>query len=108
LSVETARDWVIIFAGSALFFLFAAAFVFTVLLGLASRSTLGTARDLIKNDVSPMVDNASQTVRQVRGTTAFIGETAVTPIIRVYGIVAGTRKAINVLSGMIARRGRQG
>jgi hypothetical protein len=106
-SLEDWRDIVIIAAGSLLILLFLAALIFTVALGFASRSTLGAARSVIDTEVKPLLDNANQTVVTVRGTTTFVSETAVTPIIRVYGVVAGTRKAISVLSGFVSGRERK-
>jgi hypothetical protein len=107
LGLEDWRDIVIIAAGSLLILLFLAALIFTVALGFASRSTIGAARDVINTEVKPLLDNANQTVVTVRGTTTFVSETAVTPIIRVYGVVAGTRKAIQVLSGFVAGRDKK-
>jgi hypothetical protein len=104
LSLEDWRDIVIIVAGSLLILLFLAALIFTVALGFASRSTLGAARNVIDTGVKPLVENANQTVVTVRGTTTFVSETAVTPIIRIYGVVAGTRKALSVLTGFVAGR----
>ena len=64
-----------IFVGSLFLFL-----VITVVLGLASRALLSTVRSLLKDDLGPLLDSAQQTVQTVRGTTAFMGEKAVSPI----------------------------
>ena len=49
--------------------------------------------------------SARETVQKVQGTASFVGESAASPIIRVYGIVAGTRRAISVLGGFAGRGG---
>ena len=105
LSIETARDWVIVLSGSLSILVFLAMLIFTVILGLAARALLGTVRSLIEEDVSPLLTSARQTVQKVQGTASFVGESAASPIIRVYGIVAGTRRAIAVLSGLAGKGG---
>jgi hypothetical protein len=42
----------------------------------------------------------------VRGTTAFIADTAVSPIIRVYAFVGGVRRGLASLLGLTLRRRR--
>lgn len=105
LSIETTRDWVVVLAGSLLILVFLATLIFTVVLGLAARALLGTIRSLLKDDVSPLVSSARGTVQKVQGTASFVGESAASPIIRVYGMVAGARRAIGVLSSFAGRGG---
>lgn len=107
LSLQEWRDVIIIAAGAMMILVLLAAFIFTVVLGLASRSLLGTVQTLLKGEVTPLLETARQTLQQVRGTTAFIGETAVSPIIRVYGLVAGARRVGGVLSGITGRRNQR-
>ena len=104
MSLDNVRDIVIIVAGSLAVLVLVAVLVVTVVLGLASRALLSTLRSLLKDDLGPLLDSAQQTVRTVRGTTTFIGEKAVSPVIRVYGIVAGARRAVGVVTGVVGRR----
>ena len=104
MSLDNVRDVVIIVAGSLAVLVLVAVLVFTVVLGLASRALLSTVRSVLKNDLGPLLDSAQQTVQTVRGTTTFIGEKAVSPIIRVFGVVAGARRAIGVVTGVVGRR----
>jgi len=46
-------------------------------------------------------------MEEVRSTTAFVSETAVSPIIRVYSILAAIRRAAAVIFGL-SRRGQKG
>jgi hypothetical protein len=46
-------------------------------------------------------------MQQVRGTTTFVSEKAVRPLVRTYGFVAGVRRAFAVLGGLTRRRGRR-
>ena len=108
MSLDNVRDIVIIVAGSLAVLVLVAVLVVTVVLGLASRALLSTLRSLLKDDLGPLLDSAQQTVRTVRGTTTFIGEKAVSPVIRVYGIVAGARRAAGVVTGVVGRRRKDG
>ena len=104
MSLDNVRDVVIIVAGSLAVLVLVAVLIVTVVLGLASRALLGTVRSVLKDDLGPLFESAQQTVQTVRGTTAFIGEKAVSPIIRVYGVFAGARRAIGVVTGVVGRR----
>ncbi len=104
MSLDNTRDIVIIVVGSLTIAVLLAVLIFTVVLGLASRALLGTVRSLLKNDVSPLLESVRQTVHTVRGTTAFVGETAISPIVRVYGVVAGARRMVGVITGITGRR----
>lgn len=104
MSLDNVRDIVIIVAGSLAVLVLLAVLIITVVLGLASRALLSTVRSLLKDDLGPLLDSAQQTVQTVRGTTAFMGEKAVSPIIRVYGIVTGARRAAGVVTGIVGRR----
>ena len=104
MSLDNVRDVVIIVAGSFAVLVLVAVLVFTVVLGLASRALLRTLRSVLKDDLRPLLDSAQQTVQTVRGTTTFIGEKAVSPIIRVFGVVAGARRAVGVVTGVVGRR----
>ena len=104
MSLDNVRDIVIIVAGSFAVLVLVAVLVFAVVLGLASRALLRTLRSVLKDDLGPLLDSAQQTVQTVRGTTTFIGEKAVSPIIRVFGVVAGARRAVGVVTGVVGRR----
>ena len=110
MSLADWRDIIIIVVGSLTILVLVALLIFTVVIGVAARVVLGTLQNLLKTEVTPLVNQLRQTAGRVQGTATFIGETAVSPIIRVYGVVAGTRRAMRVLSGVVARRnpGRKG
>ncbi len=108
LSLQDWRDVIIIAAGSLTILVLLAIFVLTVVLGLAARSLLGAVQGLLKDEVKPLLGSAQQTVQKIHGTTTFLGETTVTPVVRVYGAIAGARRMIGVLSGISGRRKRGG
>lgn len=101
------RDIIIIASGGLMIFLFVLLIVFTFLLGTATRSLLSTIQNMVRTEVSPLLDSARETVQSVRGTTVFVSENAVRPIIRVYGIIAAFRRAFAVLMGFVRRSGRK-
>ena len=107
LDLQDGRDIVIIAAGGLMVLVLLAILVFTIVLGLGARALLGAVRATLRDDVSPLLDSAHQTVRTVRGSAVFVSETAVSPVIRVYGVVAGTRRFLGVLSGVAGRRNRR-
>ena len=102
------RDVVIIAAGSLTILLLLAMFVFTVVLGLAARALLGAVRTLLNEEVTPLLGTAHQTVQKIQGTTTFMSETTVRPVVRAYGVIAGTRRMVAVLTGITGRRGKGG
>lgn len=107
MNLQEGRDVVIIVAGSLTILVLLALLVLTLVLGVAARMLLSALQTLLKEEVTPLLGSARHTVQRVHGTTTFVGETAVAPIIRVYGAVAGTRRAMAVLSGLAGRRRRR-
>lgn len=107
MSLEELRDVIIIAAGALTILVLLAIFVITIVVGLAARTLLRTVQTLLKGEVTPLLDSARQTLDNVRGTTAFIGQTAVSPIIRVYGLYAGAKRMLGVLGGLAGRRNRR-
>ena len=100
LFVETFRDWVIIIMGIAVAAFFFVGLIITIVLGLLLRSLLKKASSLIDDGVKPLLGSAKQTADNMRGTASYIGEAAVTPVVRTYGVVAGVRRAASVLAGL--------
>jgi hypothetical protein len=97
-SLQDVRDVTIIAFTIAGTILFLAAIVVTVVVGVAATSAFRAARGLIDDGVKPMVGN-------VRETVTFVSDTAVAPIIRVYGLISGARRGLGVLSGLTQRGG---
>ncbi len=100
LFVATFRDWVIIFMGIAVAAFFFVALILTIVLGLLARSLLKKTSALLDDSVKPLLGTARQTADNVKGTTAYVSEAAVTPIIKAYGVVAGVRRAAGVIAGL--------
>jgi hypothetical protein len=98
--IETARDISIIFMGVVTATFFTIAIIVMIVLGLLSRSILKKGVGIIDEDVKPLFDSAKQTAETTRGTVTYVSESAVAPIVRTYGVVAGVRRAASVIAGL--------
>jgi hypothetical protein len=72
---------------------------------LLLRALLKKSLSLIDDSVKPLLDSAKSTADNVKGTSTFVSQSAVTPIIKTYGVVAGVRRAAGVLSGLTGAGG---
>ena len=106
LSLQDVRDIIIIAAGSLAILILLALFVTTVVLGIAVRTLLGVIQTLLREEATPLLHSGKETLGRIKGTTTFVSEAAAGPIIRVYGLVAGARRFLGVLSGVAGRRKR--
>jgi hypothetical protein len=106
MSLEELRDLIIVIWGILGIIFLAVALVLGIVVGVAARGLIATVQSLLRDDVQPALRSARQTVDSIRGATSFVADTAVAPVIRVYGIVSGVRRFLSVLSGFRKRRGR--
>jgi hypothetical protein len=105
MSLEELRDLIIVIWGILGIVVLAALLVVTLVVGVSVKGLIGTVQGLIRDDMQPTLRSARQTVDSIRGTTSFVADTAVAPVIRVYGAVTGVRRFLSVLSGFRRRRG---
>jgi len=106
MSLEELRDLIIVVWGILGIVFLLVALVLGIVVGVSARGLIGTVQGLLRDDVQPALRSARQTVDSVRGTTSFVAETAVAPVIRLYGIISGIRRFLSVLSGFGRRRRR--
>lgn len=57
---------------------------------------------MLRENIHPILQSADETVRTVRGTSTFVSDTVVAPVVRVSAFAAGVTEAIRIL----ARRGQ--
>ena len=93
-TVEILRDLSIIFLALSTI----VTQIILVLLLLEVRSLSKMLRD----NIFPILQSADETVRTVRGTSVFVTDNVVTPVVRVSGFIAGVSEALRVIS----RRGQ--
>jgi hypothetical protein len=102
-SLEESRDIVIIVLGVVSATFFFVALVITSAVGLASIGLVNKLRSLIDESVAPALGAVKDAADTVRGTTEFVGRTAVAPVAKAYGTFAGLKKGLSVLSGLKGR-----
>ena len=54
---------------------------------------------LLRDEIQPILESINQTTSTVRGTTTFVSDTVVAPVIKVAGYVSGVRQASRALFG---------
>ena len=53
---------------------------------------------LLREEIKPILDSADEAARTVRGTTTFMSETFVTPMVRASSFVSGIAQALRILT----------
>ena len=59
--------------------------------------------NLLQNEIKPILDSTNETVSNLRGTTAFLGDHLVGPVIKLNEYLAGLSEALGVF-GLIRRK----
>jgi hypothetical protein len=54
---------------------------------------------LLRDEIKPILSSANRTARTMRGTTEFLSDSVVKPVIAAKGYAAGAREAIRLLTG---------
>jgi ABC-type spermidine/putrescine transport system permease subunit II len=52
---------------------------------------------LLQNEVRPLLEASNETLRTVRGTTTFLSENMVRPVVRLSGAMSAVRRAIELI-----------
>jgi hypothetical protein len=52
---------------------------------------------LLQNEVRPLLEASNETLRTVRGTTTFLSDNMVRPVVRLSGAAAAVRRAIELI-----------
>ena len=104
LSLADVRDVIIIVYGIIGIVFFAVAVIVALIIGLSAKSLFKYLRGLLDEDVKPTLGSIKDAAETVRGTTDFVGRTAVAPVVKVYGTFAGVKKGLSVLSGIRGKK----
>jgi hypothetical protein len=105
MSLEEIRDIVIIVYG-AMGVLLMLVFIFvSVLLLFAIRRLTRAVRELIEDPIKPTLQEVQRTAQNVRGTTEFVADTAVHPLIRLVAIGRGLQRGVSTVAGLRRRGG---
>jgi hypothetical protein len=106
MGIDTLQDFrdvtVIAFtiAGTVVFLV---SLIFIIVIGILAIRLISTIRNALQNGMMPTLSSFRETANNVRGTSAFVSETAVSPIIRVYSVFAGVKRGMEVITGMRRR-----
>jgi len=104
MNLQDIRDIVIIVAGCLTALVLIVTLVIVLVVGIAARGLIGAMRGVLKTQVSPTLDSAKAVVDDIRGTTAFIADTTVSPIVRLWGVVTAVRRGAMALAGLGRRK----
>lgn len=99
-SLAEIRDAFIIVYGTIGIVFFVVASIITLVVGFSLRSLVKNLNSLLDESVRPTLASVKDTADTVRGTTEFVGRTAVAPLVKTYGTLAGLKKGLSVLSGL--------
>lgn len=96
-SLGDLRDIVVIVWGiiSAIFFF--VAIIVTLMLGFSVKGLLSKVHEMLDENVKPTLGSVKEAADTVRGTTEFVSKTAITPVVKAYGTMAGVKKGLSVL-----------
>lgn len=86
---ETVRDILIIFVAGESFLIGLALIVLIV--------QLARLTALLQNEVRPILESTNDTVNTLRGTSQFLSENVVRPVIKVNGSLAAVRRAMDLV-----------
>lgn len=62
---------------------------------------------LLRDEIKPILDSANETANTVRGTTTFLSDAVVTPLIRVASVASGVGQTFKTLLGTGHKQKRQ-
>ena len=103
-SLENLRDLVIVVYGVMGILLVISLIVVAVGMWLAVRVLTRTLNELLREQVRPTLDEVQATARNVRGTSEFIADSTVSPLIRAVAVVRGVRRGLGRVTNVVRRR----
>lgn len=96
---DTVRDIFIIFM--------AVEMILIGLLALALIAQLISLTRTLRDEITPLIQNMQETVNATRGTTKFVSDKVVRPLISVAGTVAGIRRVFSMIGELRRPRRRR-
>ena len=100
MTLENWRDIVVIVYGAMGILLMLALCLAAFGLWFAVRALSSTVQDLINDQVKGTLNEVQKTVQNVRGTSEFVADSAVSPLIRVLSVGRGIRRGISTVTGL--------
>ena len=62
---------------------------------------------MLETEIKPLLDSANDTMNTMRGTTDFVSENVVDPVVRIHSLIAGVKGGINALFKPMRARGAE-
>ena len=106
MSLENLRDIVVIVYGVMGIVLMLALCVAAFGLWFAVRALSSAVQDLIKDPIRPTLQEVQKTAQNIRGTSEFMADTAVHPLIRLVSMGRGLRRGVASVAGLRSKRGK--
>jgi hypothetical protein len=108
ISLQDARDWAIIVSAVVGTITFLTIFIVTFVSGFLTWGILRRVRSILKDNVQPAATNVKETAQNIRGTVSYISDTAVRPVVTAYGVAAGARRFVGVVTRVAGRKKEKG
>jgi hypothetical protein len=103
LFVQEFRDIVVIVWGILSILLLLTLTIVVITLALSVKRLITDVNDLLNSGVKPVLASARDSAENVAGTTRFVGDRVVAPVIRVISIVAAVRRGVAIFTGLTGR-----
>ena len=104
MSLENLRDIVVVVYGVMGVVLMLALCITAFGLWFAIRALSASVQSLIQDPIRPTLQDVQRTAQNVRGTTEFVADTAVHPLIRIVSLGRGVRRGMATVAGLRGRR----
>jgi hypothetical protein len=104
MNLSEIRDLLIVISGCLFSLVMIVSLIVLIVVGVAVAGLVSVTKSVVQEQLSPTLNSARQIVDDVRGTTSFIADTTVSPILRVYGIIGSIRRGAAALAGFGRKR----
>ncbi len=98
-TITDIRDIIIIVGGLLSVVALLVMIVATIVIGFLSVRLLRAAHRTFEEGVPPLLENAQETVKSVKGTADYLSDSAAEPVIRAYATFSRVQRMFDVLSG---------
>ena len=104
--VNTPEEWrdlfIMAFCAAAIIALLVIIFV-TAASGFLTIGILRRIRKILKENLQPTTANIRDTTQNLKGTVSYISDTAVRPVVSAYGMAAGAKRFVGVVTKVAGR-----
>jgi hypothetical protein len=108
LSLADARDIAIIVYCAIGVVIFLVAGLLTIAILFGAWRLVRRANTILKDNVQPASENVKATAQNIKGTVEYVSNTAVKPVVKVYGAAAGARRFVGVVARFTNRKSESG